>query len=67
MKNLKFIKSAKSLISNMRVQNKYEYRLISLLTGLLLFVVIVGGIIFPQINSIAFNVKLDRSDRKSTR
>lgn len=65
MKKDNFIQKALHPIRLMRTSNSYEYRLISLLIALLVFVIIAGSAIFYQLNTVAENVRLDRSSEKS--
>lgn len=65
MKKDNFIKKALHFLRLMRTSNTYEYRLITLLVALLVFVIIAGGAIFYQLNTVAENVRLDRSSEKS--
>ncbi|MCT4560916.1 MAG: ATP-binding protein [Crocinitomicaceae bacterium] len=65
MKKDNFIKKALHQLRSMRISKTYEYRLITLLVALLAFVIIAGGAIFYQLNTVAENVRLDRSSEKS--
>lgn len=62
-RNLKRMK--KNLKKIVGDPHNYEFRLITLLSGLLIFVLLAGGIIFYQLSKIAYNVKLDRSENQS--